>query len=281
MPARGNKVKKNNLVLLILVSIALAAVVLCLIFLLKYCQRNPLDTGEIKSAQTSNPPGLVERTPAPGKPSAEKKPTSMPTAKPEAPGPPAVPAGFRDDFNRTTLDTRWFWVREKPVSWSLETQPGFLTIVCDQGDLYESHNDNSNTLLSKTDAPDFQIETKVNLKPLADFEQAGLVIYYNDDNYVKLIRIFSEGSKVELLCESRGKGSSPIQLLSSASTVYLRLVKKGSSYTGFYSTNGADYRRVGSFTLTGQGAPKAGLIAFSLASGRNVKAAFDYFQISY
>jgi beta-xylosidase len=281
MAARGNKVKKKNLILLIILFIALVAAALGFIFLLKYCQGNPHETIGADQIRATANTAIVEKTPLPGMSVNEKKPTPTPKVQQKTQSPLAMAAGFKDDFSQSVLDKRWFWVREKPASWSLNTQPGFLTLVCAEGDLYESHNNNSNTLLSKIDVPDFEIETKVSVKPLANFDQAGLVVYFNDDNYIKLIRIFSNGSKIELLREGRGKGSPPIQLLSNASTVYLRLIKKGSSYAGFYSTNGTDYRRVGGVSLTTEGGPKVGLIAFSLSSRQNIKASFDYFQARY
>ncbi len=63
--------------------------------------------------------------------------------------------------------------------------------------------------------------------------------------------------------------------------VYLELVRNGSTYTGYYSYDGASWLQVGSATLTGQAATQdAGMFLTSHAAGQPGQATFNGFSVT-
>ena len=96
-----------------------------------------------------------------------------------------------DNFNSRNLDPRWRWVRPESATYSLGG--GVLTFQTQAADL---HGGSNNASVMLTDAPDddYMVETRVrlDLPPegcCANFVQAGLVIYANDDAYLKLVHV--------------------------------------------------------------------------------------------
>ncbi len=63
--------------------------------------------------------------------------------------------------------------------------------------------------------------------------------------------------------------------------VWLRLVRNGSSYTGYYSLNGSDWLAVGTATVPGQAATQdAGMFVTSSAAGNPAQATFNNFGVT-
>jgi alpha-galactosidase len=63
--------------------------------------------------------------------------------------------------------------------------------------------------------------------------------------------------------------------------VYLKLVRSGSTYTGYYSTDGASWQSVGSATVDAQADTQdAGMFVVSHATGSPATAQFSGFSVS-
>jgi regulation of enolase protein 1 (concanavalin A-like superfamily) len=186
-----------------------------------------------------------------------------------------------DKFSSSTLGSQWSWVREDSARWSLTARPGYMRIIGQSGDLYTTTNTAKNILLQNAPADDFTITTKLVLsaKLSTDFQQAGLIIYQNDDNYLKLVRIHSNGNKFEFLKEVNGSPTVLAQPDNAAdTTVYLRITKIGTEYTAYYSTNGMKFTRVGIMQSASLSPIKVGLIAFT-GRGKQFNADFDHFNV--
>ncbi len=77
----------------------------------------------------------------------------------------------------------WEWIREDPTGWRVVN--GTLRIRSDPGAL-AIDNDNRNMPLRPAPEEAFALEVTVDFAPEGLYEQAGLVLYGDDDNYVKL-----------------------------------------------------------------------------------------------
>jgi regulation of enolase protein 1 (concanavalin A-like superfamily) len=187
---------------------------------------------------------------------------------------------FLDNFDGPALNSRWHWVRENPATWSLKDRPGSLMIKTQQGDLYQSENTNNNVLLMAAESSDFQIDTKLEFDPSSNWQQAGLVVYKNDDNYVKLN--FQYGNKKEIVIGSEKHSS--FQAFSAnflKKVIYLRIIKIGDKYQGLFSDDGAQFTLLGEYQNPLGDKLKVGLIAFGGGGNdRRTPAYFDYFRIS-
>ncbi|HBF35858.1 MAG TPA: hypothetical protein DDW50_00880 [Firmicutes bacterium] len=192
-----------------------------------------------------------------------------------------------DEFNNGVLGAQWHWVREDPASWSLTSNPGSMMISPRQGDLYGTATDARNILLQNASG-DWTIETKLtgSIRPHATYQQGGLIVYQNDDNYLKLEweATGSSSSVIQVLKETNGSDTSAFSIngdavSSSTNTVWFRIVKSGSNYTSYYSTDGSSFTLIGTTSITLNNI-QVGLITINGSSGTNtdLNILYDYFH---
>jgi arabinan endo-1,5-alpha-L-arabinosidase len=101
-------------------------------------------------------------------------------------------ATFSDDFNGTSLDPAWTWVRP-PVAGTYKVENGMFGMDTQAADLYVDSNDAS-VLTRPVPDDDYVVETRVRLTVPAEgccfnYVQAGLVLYQNDDSFIKLVNV--------------------------------------------------------------------------------------------
>ncbi len=168
-----------------------------------------------------------------------------------------------DEFNGNSIGDQWEWLREDPAGYSLSKKPGSLTITSDVGDVSEGTNNAKNILLQSANN-DWVIETKlVASRVPSQPENAGILVYENDDNFVKLmfravIKTTQMGrpgapvqaGTVDLVMEENGivKSMGSFNLTEPVlddNPLVLRLEKKGSLYTAYYSLDGDEFVLLG------------------------------------
>lgn len=189
-----------------------------------------------------------------------------------------------DHFNSGTLGSQWSWVREDNSHWSLTAVPGAMRIVTQSGDVIGSLTSAKNLLLEDVTG-NWSVVTKVTLsaKPYQDYQQAGLIIYQDDNNYLKLVRCYSMSNKFAWSKEINGTYYEESAADGVVGTmVYLKIAKNGSNYTAYYSTNGVNYTRVGTSQYLSLSPLKVGLIGINgPVTAGEVNADFDYVNVSY
>jgi arabinan endo-1,5-alpha-L-arabinosidase len=99
---------------------------------------------------------------------------------------------YSDEFNQDAIGSQWTWVRE-PAEGPVRVEDGSLVFPTQAADLFVDSN-NASVLLQ--DAPDgpYLVEARVKIDfPLEgccfNYVQAGLVIYGDDDNFIKLVPV--------------------------------------------------------------------------------------------
>ncbi|WP_229688566.1 ThuA domain-containing protein [Micromonospora yangpuensis] len=200
-------------------------------------------------------------------------------------GTPSCQALRSDEFTGTSLDRqRWSGgVRENPSSTSVTG--GVLRLPTSAGDLYGARNDATNLVLQPAPSGAWQATTRLTLAARADYQQAGLLVYGNDDNYAKLDLVYGGSRRVEFIRESGGtprNESTDSTAAPTGDTVHLRLTSDGTNLTAAYSADGQTFTTVGrSAALAGISNPRIGL--FALNGGTTapvVNADFDWFRIT-
>lgn len=170
-----------------------------------------------------------------------------------------------DEFN-TALGSQWKWVRENSANWSLSKKAGSITITSGKGDISNANNNAENILVTCANT-DWTIDSKIvcSRKP-SMVQNAGILAYQDDDNYVKLV--YTAGGmggrrapagpgapetpgSLELSVESNGNNKvvttfSLNDLNIKNNTLVVRLVKVGDSYTALCSADGKKFTSVGS-----------------------------------
>jgi cytochrome c len=208
-----------------------------------------------------------------------------------APDAPAEPVEKSDEFTGDALDKcRWdAVVREDPATYRVTD--GALRIDVPNGDIYTGNNTGpTNFILQNAPEGDWTLQTKVDGSLLNEqYQQAGLLVYADDDNYLKLDLVHDNaaGSPVSRRIEFRSEIGAVVQDpqpqaadLTSA-VWHLRLARAGDTYTASYSADGTEWTTLGELTSTAVGArPKVGLFTLGANQTASKTASFDYFRIS-
>ena len=182
-----------------------------------------------------------------------------------------------DEFNEATIGNQWEWIRMNPSTFNLSKKAGSLTITSEPGDVSEGTNNARNILLQSANN-DWTVETKlVCSRSPSQPENAGILAYQDDGNFVKLMfraviktsRGGTSGAQVQpgtidLIMEENdiAKSMASFSLkeeITGDNNLILKLEKKGSLYTAFYSLDGKKFETLGTADIMLKDI-KAGLI---------------------
>jgi len=166
------------------------------------------------------------------------------------------------------LELDWKPLRADPTHFSLEKYPGMLTIVTQFGGIHRDALGSGlppakNIFLLDNPFPDecgFVVTTCIDsFRPTRPWQQAGLIIYDDDDNYVKWVCQSSRGGEPEwnLLRETAGESfitKHPVDH-SLEGKVWLRVTARGNHHEYATSVNGKTFTSRGELPW-GDGPPK-------------------------
>jgi regulation of enolase protein 1 (concanavalin A-like superfamily) len=146
----------------------------------------------------------------------------------------------------------WTWVREDAGSWKVDG--GALQIKAQPGKIWYKTKTAKNVLVHKlpaagtAEAP-LTLEVTVDSKPEVTAEQCGLYLYFDDANFVKIIREHVKGkTHVLLVREQKNVPEPQPPKEESATPVRLRLTWSGGRVSGAYKAGG-DWVPVGDVEL--------------------------------
>ncbi|MBL8026081.1 MAG: DUF2961 domain-containing protein [Fibrobacteres bacterium] len=192
--------------------------------------------------------------------------------------PPLVqvkPPVLYDDFATSALDSNWTWIREDTANWQIVN--GQMVMTLQGQELWGSNSKTENILLSSPPAKDWSISTKLHFNPTVTYQQAGLIVYLNDDTYLKFIRFrATDGNKIGFDNISSGTYTAH-QFAFTDTVVQLKITKSGTTITAFSSiNNGVNWTQVYQYTDINLGSTyQVGLIAQNTAG---TKAYFDWYN---
>ena len=170
--------------------------------------------------------------------------------------------GVSDTFKKGALDKAWHWVREDADAWTLSGADG-LVLTAGKGDVTLANNSATNILLQQANS-DWTVETKMHCltAPAPPAQNAGLVAYQCDDNFVKFVRTATfnfrrqadagapSPGQLQLVVEENGQQKSAVNLpldgvAMKDDVLWLRLDKQGDTYTAWYSVDGKKFEKMG------------------------------------
>ena len=194
--------------------------------------------------------------------------------------------GAGDEFNGTSLDkTRWNAIQREDTS-LYTVGSGGLTMTLVQSDVASG---NRNYILQTADhtSPDYVLETKLSAWTfVGQFRQAGILIWQDDNNYVKFNAI-SDGTNTRInRMENRSKvggtvqaGGPNLNVPAGVTGIWLRMTKSGTSYQAEASFNGTTWQNVGAAVTNPIADMKFGLYTAGV-DGAGGTATFDYFKVN-
>jgi RNA polymerase sigma factor (sigma-70 family) len=209
--------------------------------------------------------------------------------------PAEITGPFRayDPFNgKLVLD--WKPVRYDPTHVSLTKYPGQLSITTQQGTIYADGKAKGGPRAKNIfvmpnplgAGADFVITTSISdFTPTAVYQQAGLICYDDDDNYIKWSYEHDRehgDQQLILVRETDAKPSQdPAEAVSGLKRIWLRLTKRGDQYEYAASSDGKKFKVYGERPW-GKGAPKkVGILAKNGGDGGvpEIDARFDFFEL--
>ena len=183
---------------------------------------------------------------------------------------------FREPF-KDQLSDGWTWVREDRGDWSIAD--GMLHVRATPGNVWEKENTARNILLRPPPDGAFVAEVTVSHSPTTFGEQAGLLWYRDDDNYVKLVKEFYDGKLWCVLAAERGGKAEYKEADCRAQWVTFRLTVDGDKVSGhFLPVGGTEWRAMGEYPFERKDA-RIGLTAHHAHHDSDRKAGFKNFRI--
>ncbi|WP_459712919.1 ThuA domain-containing protein [Actinophytocola sp. KF-1] len=197
-----------------------------------------------------------------------------------------------DEFDGTAIDgCRWRNVVRYDSS-KVSVTGGQLKIQTQPGDINGAANEGPrNFVLQKVPAGDWTVETKVTPSMLHRWQLAGLLVYGDDDNYVKFDVVAQNASgtapelHAELVSEKGGQfgngGNRNIDIANTSESgwFFLRLTKTGTTYAAEISDGGVNWTSLGSPVTNDAELTAVGLMAIGPQQTAPVTVGFDYFRV--
>jgi arabinan endo-1,5-alpha-L-arabinosidase len=184
-----------------------------------------------------------------------------------------------DSFDGSGLGSQWSWVRQ-PAASTFAVQDGVLRFDIQPADLFTDLNNASVLIEPAPTGRDYLVETAVRLVNLPatgccfNFTQAGIVIYGDDDNFIKLVPVsIWDTRQIEFAKEAFPVPPADQRYGNTVAgppseTTWLRIAARirnvtEETYTAYTSLDGITWHRNGTWTHhLGQNA-KIGLVAMA------------------
>ncbi|MFV2044261.1 MAG: hypothetical protein ACC700_13650 [Anaerolineales bacterium] len=193
------------------------------------------------------------------------------------------PMAWTDDFSTSPLESRWSWIREDSSHWSLTNLPGFLRITTQQ-----TFSTVDNLLVQDAPVGDYEIQTRLLFTPTENYQIAGLLIYEADGDYLTLGRAYcstlppecvGNGIYFDLIEGGVFTGENYSMTTTTQGVAYLKVIRQGKVYAGYYSEDGSNWTLAGAHTAT-ISPTKVGLRASNQIQGAaEIPADFDFFTL--
>ena len=153
-------------------------------------------------------------------------------------------------------------------NWEINGENGALTIHAKAGGDWATGNRASSIFLTQPASGDFTATVKLHNKTTATYEEAGLIAFVDNENYVTIQRKHANGNPcVAVVTEEKGSPNEDGAIPDAFGDVlWFRLEKKGDTVTGSYSENGTDWTEVRSVTNAGLSGCKVGVLACNSVS---------------
>lgn len=158
-----------------------------------------------------------------------------------------------DASDEATLAPGFSWVREAPGDWEAQSRRQ-VSLKSGVDGLWAGQNSAQNILLTQLEEQQISRASVVlSAATQSSYEEAGLILYQGDDDYVELMRKHNDGSPtLSLVTETRGKPDESARVEAPESDrITLELVRDGDEYTASYSTDGEDFTKIGTRTVEG------------------------------
>jgi regulation of enolase protein 1 (concanavalin A-like superfamily) len=194
---------------------------------------------------------------------------------------------FTDNFDSSTLDSKWSKIDPAGGSaFDLSANSGWLRMTTTSPpyrDLYKPVAINAPRIMMEGITGNFTIETKIMANTDQEWESAGILIWKDSSNFLRLDRAcgMSNSQRIVFIM-AKNDGWAPIDVIlpSNMNPTYLKLSRLGDKFSAYYSNNGADWTYVGEMTFPVANPVAVGLDVVNVYHDGTFYADFDYFKMS-
>lgn len=189
------------------------------------------------------------------------------------------------------LALEWEPVRPDATHVSLEKNPGKLTITTQAGTIGFDETRVGRTPAKNlylipnpaAEGGDFAVTTCIeSFNPTMNYQQAGLLVYDDDDNYIKCdMEWCNTAIRLKYMWETDQRRTLETDRATpSAERMWIRIIKRGMVYERAYSTDGKEFASAGQKSW-GDGAPNwVGILAKNgPPTADEMDATFDFFEV--
>lgn len=223
-----------------------------------------------------------------GPPPPVKKSTPTPSPQPIPAEALKIDKPVNVSFSKLSTDwpVGWQWIDpdEKRAPTPHDVKSGVLRVRVPTGkDLYGGNM--SAPRFMKAITGDFQIETRVKFLPKENYQGAGLLIYKDDNNYMRFERAYGgvggggEGIRIDVRKADEYKPIvTPNDIQTEAGEVELKIVRGGSVFTAYWREDeNGEWREAGEFASDYPESIQAGIFACNTAE--EITAEFAYIRL--
>ena len=173
------------------------------------------------------------------------------------------------------FENGWIWIdpdaQNSPTPYEFK-QGKFALRIPSNKDLYGDNR--SAPRLVKAVTGDFQIESRVNFDPTEDYQGAGLLIYVDRINYLRLERSFGglreggSGIRMDVRMQDRYESlTTPGEVPTTSKSVELKITRRGNVFTSYWRQNeNAEWREIEEFVSTFPNTVLAGVLGCNTSS---------------
>jgi len=151
---------------------------------------------------------------------------------------------FRDDFNKTVLNSRYSFLRTVRTEWyDLKSKPGYLSI--DLQPQTCSGKENPAMVCFRQPHLKGYAAAAMNFSAINENQKAGLMIFQSENNFYFLCQSAENGKPVVQLLKGSGDKMkfSPLEIIASqniatknGALLYLKIMADGANYSFYYAT---------------------------------------------
>lgn len=231
-------------------------------------------------------PGAAANKPEPAATAAANVNTDA-VPQPSAPSGTKVTAASDYKFDSAGIPAGWTWIdpaaSEAPIRY--DTSGGKLRFRVPGGRDMFGENRTAPHMLQAIEG-DFQIETRVTVDPRSDYQGAGLFVYLDGNNYLRLERGYGgvDGTGSGIRLDARTPYdyraiTTPDEVVTAAKTVDLKLLRIGKKFIAFWRLDEeSEWREVGEFDSDYPDTVQVGIIACN--TGKEMPVEFSYIKLA-
>ena len=190
-----------------------------------------------------------------------------------------------DEFDGSALGCQWSIVRPNASKYAVGG--GALKITTENGDLYGGGGSAKNLILQGAPSGAWEATTKVTLDARDGSQQGGMLLYANDDNYVKVVLLARQNQRwFEIVQEINGQPRYDAALdrlnvgAEYPTTFYVRLTQAEGTVVAAASPDGTNWTPIGrTADASSFASPRVGVTAVTNDDNHVTDASFDYFRI--